>query len=218
MKIISEVKLSEQQIKDYRGKGYEIYYGYENPVIKNGESVGFILDTMYKSTIDRIVSLLYRKNKSKITILYEDKKYSLMIPEDWEQKYYDQSNHKWIKIQHPILEAYLGKRAEYFEELALKKAKDATSIMLEYFKEEIPSDLEQFLRAFAPLYDIDVDYESTDNMLRAYANIKFYIDNGIEYSKDIIGQEPGEGNPFEIIAFGDDTYLEDYIYKESYSL
>lgn len=218
MKIISEVKLSNEQIKNYRGKGYEVYYGYENPVIKNGESVGFILDTMYKSTIDRIVALLYRKNKSKITILYEDKQYSLMIPEDWEQKYYDQSQHKWIKIQHPILEAYLGKRAEYFEELALKKAKDSTSIMLEYFKQKIPNDLEQFLRAFAPLYDIDVDYESTDNMLRAYANIKFYIDNGIEYSRDIIGQEPGEGNPFEVISFGDDTYLEDYIYKESYSL
>jgi hypothetical protein len=218
MKIISEVKLSNEQIKNYRGKGYEVYYGYENPIIKNGESVGFILDTMYKSTIDRIVSLLYRKNKSKITILYEDKQYSLMIPEDWEQKYYDQSQHKWIKIQHPILEAYLGKRAEYFEELALKKAKDSTSIMLEYFKQEIPNDLEQFLRAFAPLYDVDVDYESTDSMLRAYANIKFYIDNGIEYSRDIIGQEPGEGNPFEVISFGDDTYLEDYIYKESYSL
>ncbi|MBQ4030139.1 MAG: hypothetical protein II625_00160, partial [Bacilli bacterium] len=67
-------------------------------------------------------------------------------------------------------------------------------------------------------YDINVDYESTDEMLRAYANIKFYIDNGIEYSRDIIGQEPGEGNPFEVISFGDDTYLEDYIYKESYSL
>lgn len=218
MKIISEVKLSEEQIKNYRGKGYEIYYGYENPIIKTGESVGFILDTMYKTTIDRIVSLLYRKTKSKITILYQDKQYSLMIPEDWEQKYYDQSNHKWIKIQHPILEAYLGKRAEYFEELALKKAQDSTSIMLEYFNQEIPNDLEQFVRAFAPLYDINVDYESTDEMLRAYANIKFYIDNGIEYSRDIIGQEPGEGNPFEVISFGDDTYLEDYIYKEQVSI
>ena len=34
MKIISEVKLTDEQVKNYRGKGYEVYYGYENPVIK----------------------------------------------------------------------------------------------------------------------------------------------------------------------------------------
>ena len=191
-------------------------YGEWDVVFENGDWVNC---TGFDSVVNAcIIAIMTRFQELEYMSLYEDKKYSLMIPEDWEQKYYDQSNHKWIKIQHPILEAYLGKRAEYFEQLALKKAKDSTSIMLEYFKEEIPNDLEQFLRAFAPLYDVDVDYESTDSMLRAYANIKFYIDNGIEYSKDIIGQEPGEGNPFEVISFGDDTYLEDYIYKESYSL
>lgn len=65
------------------------------------------------------------------------------------------------------------------------------------------------------MYELDVNYESTEEMLRAYANIAFYIENGIEYTRDIIGQEPGEGNPFEVVSFGDQTYLEDYIYKES---
>ena len=215
MKIISEVKLTDEQVKNYRGKGYEVYYGYENPVIKSGESVGFILDTLYKSTIDTITSLLYRKHKSKITLLYCDNKYSISIPDDWERKYYEQSEHKWYKIQHPVLEAYLAKRSEYFEEQSIKKAKEKTDTILRYFENSIPTDLEQYVKTFAPLYELDVNYESTDDMLRAYANIQFYIENGIEYTRDIIGQEPGEGNPFEVVSFGDQTYLEDYIYKES---
>ena len=31
MKVISEYKLTQDQIKEYRNKGYEVYYGYENP-------------------------------------------------------------------------------------------------------------------------------------------------------------------------------------------
>ena len=46
MKVISEYKLTQDQIKEYRNKGYEVYYGYENPNIKPGESVGFLLDNL----------------------------------------------------------------------------------------------------------------------------------------------------------------------------
>ena len=89
MKVISEYKLTQDQIKEYRNKGYEVYYGYENPNIKPGESVGFLLDNLYSSTINLIDTLLHRKTKSKISIKYKDKSYNLSIPDEWQYKYYD---------------------------------------------------------------------------------------------------------------------------------
>ena len=44
MKIISEYTLTKDEIKKYRNKGYEIYYGNESFKINQGESVGFLLD------------------------------------------------------------------------------------------------------------------------------------------------------------------------------
>ena len=70
MKVISEYKLTQEQIKQYRDKGYEVYYGYENPSIRPGESVGILLDTMYTSTINLIENLLHRKTKSNITLIF----------------------------------------------------------------------------------------------------------------------------------------------------
>ena len=67
------------------------------------------------------------------------------------RKYYEQSEHKWYKIQHPVLEAYLAKRSEYFEEQAIKKAQDKTDVILNYFDNHIPADLEQYVKTFAPL-------------------------------------------------------------------
>lgn len=212
MKVISEVKLTKEQIANYVEKGYEVYYGYENPYIKQGESVGFILDTMYKSTIDTIISLLYRKHKSKITILYEGKTYTLSTPYDWQHSY--KENNKWYKIQHPILQIYLSKRNEYFEKLDLETAKNKTEIILEYFEHKVPDDLEQFVKAFAPLYEIDVDYQSLDDKLKAYASIQYYLENDIPYSKEVKGIDDSEEAMFETISFGDLTYLEDMIYKE----
>ena len=211
MKVISEYKLNQDQIKEYRNKGYEVYYGYENPVIKPGESVGFLLDTMYSSTIDLINSLLHRKIKSKISIKYQNKTYHISIPEDWEYKYME--NNKHIKVQHPILQEYYLKRSEYFEKVNLTKAKNHMNYILDYFNQEIPEDLDTLLHTFAPLYDIQVDYDSLESKLLAYASIKYYLDNDIEYSRDILGREPGEESMFDCVSFGDETYLEDVIYK-----
>ncbi len=213
MKVISEYKLTQEQIKEYRNKGYEVYYGYEKPQIKYGESVGILLDTMYSTTIDLINTLLHRKIKSKITIKYQDKTYVIKTPEEWQTKYYE--NHKWITINHPLLTEYYEKRSEYFEKKQLTKAKQKTNYILEYFHQEIPEDLDSILQTFAPLYDIQVDYESLESKLLAYASIKFYLDNDIEYSRDILGREPGEESMFDCISFGDETYLEDMLYKNS---
>ena len=211
MKVISEYKLTQEQIKEYRDKGYEVYYGYEEPYIKKGESVGFLLDTMYKSTIDLITDLVHRKVKSKITIKYKDKVYNIQTYTDWQYKYYD--NHRWYTVQHPILDEYYAKRDEYYEQKSRAQAKKQTDYVLDYFNDEIPQDLDAMLEDFAGLYDIQIDYSSLRSKLLAYASIKYYLDNDIEYSKDIMGKDPKEEAMFECISFGNETYLEDYIYK-----
>ena len=212
MKIISEYTLTSEQIKTYRDKGYEVYYGYEKPYVKQGESVGLLLDTMYKSSIDLIGSLLYRKIKSKITIKYKGEVYHISTPDEWQHKYYE--NHRWHTVNHPILNEYYLKRTEYFEQKNLDKAKEQTKTVLEYFHSEIPEDLDLILNNFARLYDVDY----TDNLkdkLNAYANIKYYLDNGFEYVRDIVNTLPNEEPMFDVISFGNECYLEDYIYKNA---
>lgn len=216
MKVISEYKLSQEEIKEYRNKGYEVYYGYENPKVKTGESVGILLDTMYSSTIDLINALLHRKVKSKITIKYKDKTYKIQTPEEWETKYYE--DHRWFRQQHPILQEYYEKRAEYFEQKKLESATTHMNYVLEYFNQEIPEDLDIILNNFAPLYDIQIDYESLESKLLAYASIKYYLDNDIEYSRDVLGRNPDEESMFECVSFGDETYLEDMIYKNQMTM
>ena len=215
MKVISEYKLDKETIKQYRDKGYEVYYGYEKPHINKGESVGFLLDTMYPSTIDMIIGLLYRKIKSKITVKYKDQTYTLQVPDDWEYKYKDSKTEKYIKVQHPLLIEYLDKRREYFEKENKKTALAHTNYVLEYFNQEIPEDLDSILETFARLYEVDVDYNSLESKLLAYASIKYYLDNDIEYSREIIGTDPDDEAQFNCIAFGDETYLEDMIYQNS---
>lgn len=213
MKVISEYKLTQEQIKNYRDKGYEVYYGYEKPTIKAGESVGILLDNMYKSTIELIDNLLHRKTKSKITLKYNNKTYTLSTPEDWEYKWYE--DHKWNRYRHPILEEYLIKRSEYFENKKIDKAKEHMDYILEFYNEKIPEDLDVILNNFAKLYDVDVDFESLESKLEAYMSIKYYLENDIEYSRDILGQSPDEEPIFEGISFGDETYLEDILYKNT---
>ena len=213
MKVISEYKLSQDQIKEYRNKGYEVYYGYENPKIKRGESVGILLDTMYTTTIELIDNLLHRKTKSKITIKYKDKTYVISSPDEWQKKWYE--NHRWYRENHPILDEYYSKRSEYFERKQLESAKEHMNYVLDYFNQGIPEDLDIILSNFAKLYDIDVDYDSLESKLLAYASIKYYLDNDIEYSRDILGHMPDEEPIFECVSFGDETYLEDMIYKNS---
>ena len=213
MKVISEYKLSQEQIKNYRTKGYEIYYGYEKPSIKPGESVGILMDTIYPTTIDLITGLLHRKIKSKITIKYKDDSYTIVNPDDWEFKYYNDNEHKWYHKTHPILSIYKDKRSEYFEEKKIEKIKEHTNYVLDYFHQEIPKDLDTLVNTFAPLYDIQVNYDSLESKLLAYASIQYYLENDIEYSKDILGRLPEEETQFDCVSFGDETYFEDYVYK-----
>lgn len=218
MKVISEYKLKPIQIETYKNKGYEVYYGYEDYHIRNGESVGFLLDTLYKSTIDTITKLLYRKVKSKITILYKGKTYNLRDLTDWTYSYTDLNTKRRVTVDHDVLLDYKTKRAEYFEEVEQNRKEKPIRMLLAYTEDKIPEDLDKIIETYAPLYDIQISHDSNYEMedkLRAYQSIKWYLDNDIEYSRDVLGYLPTEEKMFDTISFGNEGYLEDYVYQNA---
>lgn len=229
MIVISERQLTNDEIKSYKAKGYRVAYGYENPVIKPNESVGIILDVMYKSTIDLIDSLLYKHHK--VTIKHEDKSYTLDSLDEWKKSY--QSDKDSLKMTfecHPIYRQYLDKRNEYFEKRKAQGIKQQYDIIYDYIdRDEIPNDdeLDNFLRTFGYLYQVDVDYTDRLSKLYAYMQLKWYLENDISYVNEPLSIDiddepmfsdlqfkiPPYEEPIEVISFGDQTYFEDFIYK-----
>lgn len=231
MIVISEYKLSNEEINAYKNKGYRFAYGYEHPIINPKESVGILLDTMYKPTIDLIDSLLYRHHK--VTIKYEDKSYTLESLDEWKKSYQsDKDSLKMTSEYHPIYQIYLEKRREYFEQRKVNEIKQQYEIIYDYIKQdEIPNDdeLDNFLRTFGYLYQVDIDYTDRLAKLYAYLQLKWYLDNDIPYVNEPlpidIDDEPmfscrqfkkvSYEESIEEISFGDQTYFEDFIYKNT---
>ena len=90
MIVISEPKLTKEQIDKYHEKGYRVCQTYDDPVINRGESVGFILDKIYKSTIEKIEYLLFTHHN--VSIKYGEDKYLLNSLDDWKQTYQDEKD------------------------------------------------------------------------------------------------------------------------------
>ena len=229
MIVISERPLTDDEIKSFRAKGYRIAYGYENPVIKYNESVGIILDVMYKSTMDLIDSLLYRHHR--VTIKYEGSSYTLESIDEWKKSY--QSDKDSLKMTfecHPIYRQYLDKRNEYFERRKTQGIRQQYEIIYDYIdRDEIPNDdeLDNFLRTFGYLYQVDVDYTDRLSKLYAYMQLKWYLENDIPYvneplsiaiedepmfNKNMFVKIPWE-EPIEVISIGKEALFEDLIYK-----
>lgn len=199
MIVISEYSIAPSAIENYHNKGYRFAYAKDNPVIRPKESVGVLLDTMYKSTIELIERLLYYKHK--VTLKLDNKTYILNTLEDWKYTCQDPKDQiKTITYKHPVYQIYLDKRKEYFDkQKAIKRSKNLE--MIYTYCVDIPEDeiLESFLRNYAPLYQVDVDYTDTISKLTAYTQLIYYIEHNIE-------QIP---RPNEEILVGDNTLLED---------
>lgn len=210
MIVISEYRLKDEQIKGYTSKGYRFAYTYENPTIRYGEAVGILLKPMYKTTIELIERLLYFKHN--VTLKYEEDSYKLNTLDDWKRTY--QSDKDCLKMKreyHPILQEYYNKREEYFEKLNARKIRDQYEEIYINFgidAETLPNELEvdAYLGEHAYEYQIDVDYSNNLSKLRAYYQIQYYIDHDIPKTIE---------EPEEVQSFGDEIYLEDYIYKNS---
>lgn len=229
MIVISEKKLTNKEIEEYTNRGYRFAYGYESPVIKYKESVGIILETMYKSTMDLINDLLYKKHK--VTIKYQDLSYTLESLDEWQITHQsDKDMLKQVTYKHPILQIYEEKRKEYFEQRTIAKRKlQYEELTEEYGVANIPNDeeLDGFLKAFAHLYQVDVDYTDNLSKLKIYYQIMYYLDNDIPYANEPIGipvtDEPmfrpemfqtiPYEEPIDVIYIGKEVLMEDLIYK-----
>lgn len=238
MKLISEYKLDKATIKMYRDKGFEIYYGYENPIIRKGEAVGILLDSMYKSTIELIEYLLFTKHK--ITVKYKDTSYKLQSLDEWHRTYTE--NKRTMHFKHKLLIEYEGKRQEYLDKLASNKNKEYQQYMLEqYDMLNKPKDLDAFVDTFSRLYNLNVDMSNDIEKIICYNQLKTYIDLGLPYrdyssAESLEAQEfiysncidvsetpfseamfqPSKEEPIIIIeSYGNEVFMEDIIYKES---
>ena len=226
--VLYEKYISKEDEIKYRNAGYRVAKILDQPVIHKGESVGVLLDTLYKASIELIGDLLYSKHS--VTIKYRNCTYNLHNIDEWHRTYQSEKDQlRLVSEYHPIYKEYLDKRAEYFQ----KQKEQSIKVRYECFVEgikELPSDeeLERFLNAFAYLYQIDVDYTDKLNMLQAYFTIQYYLENDIPYANEPhcidYHEEPmfngiqfddSQAEEFDVEYYGDQDYLEDVIYKET---
>lgn len=226
MIIISEYKIPNEQKQRYEKQHIRFAYGYEEYHIGSKEAVGFLLKDLYRSTIDLIERLLYFKHN--VTLKLDDKVYKLNSLDDW--KYTIQSPKDALKTRtqtHPVYQAYLDKRREFLNKQRVMQITIKNQYILDTYKDhEID---EAFLDTFKFRYQIDYDPESMPDKLNAYNQLKFYIDNNIDYESPapVI---PYDETPFatmvdtsylsqveepDITSYGNETFLEDVVYKTS---
>lgn len=224
MIIISEYRVPTEQIERYQEQNIRFAYGYEEYNIGSKEAVGFLLKDLYKSTIELIERLLYFKHN--VTLKLDDKVYKLNSLDEW--KYTIQSSKDALKTRtqtHPVYQAYLDKRREFLDAQRRIQIRTKNQYILDTYEDHNID--EAFLDAFRFRYQIDYDPESMPDKLNAYNQIKFYIDNNIEYASPapVI---PYDETPFEFLvdtscmsqteepdveSYGNETFLEDVIYK-----
>lgn len=247
MIILYETKPSDSTIANYHQQGYRVASIFDNPYIKQGESVGILLDKIYKPTIDFIDNLLYNNDRvniseykpdkdgnlikhrkqsnkviNKLTLKYDNKYYNLDSLSDW--KFTHQSETDQIKTKteyHIIYKTYLDNVKEYNElqkQIVLKQQYELYNVNVS------DEELDNYINAFAYLYDIEVDMTDTIEKLRAYKQIQYYQEIEMPYINERVidpESEPmfvGKFNiqyeePIEIISFWDQKYMDDFIYK-----
>lgn len=209
-----------------------------------GESIGFLIYTYdynnrtilhksYKPMINLMKRILCRNKyytsnrKSKITVNYAGENYQFTDILDWETPL-DKDGVRHFSKLNLLLKDKIAEQREYVEQ---NKEQEFVLSLLAYIDKpelsdtkklypiknrKLPEDMDSILETFAPLYDIQIRYNSEfelEDKIRAYQSIKWYLDNGIEYCKDILGYKPDEEKMFEAVSFGDENYLEDVIYQ-----
>lgn len=199
-------------------------------LIQKAKAIIFRLETFYTGTRDAIEYALYLKKD--IKVITPNQSYRLNTLEDWKTSYINSNTRRYIVEKHPVLELFEEKRNEYFAQVnavkAQEKYSEATADITET-KEEI----ERFVHTFAPLYKVDVNYSSFADICIAYKSLKYYYDNSIAYDLNFneiysVGNTSPEDTPFfnslqfktvpeydyfEEESYGDETLLEDTIYK-----
>lgn len=194
----------------------------QHSVVSIGESVGLLLDLQeehYKAMINIMTRLLCRnkyhtKAKTKVTLNYKGENYVLTNISDWTSGPDKAGNYH----KHEILLDVESKKLEEREALKQEREEKPIKMLLAYMDDKIPEDLDDIIEKYARLYDIQIRYSTEfelEDKLRAYQSINYYMEHDIEYCNDILGYEPDEEKMFETISFGNETYLEDYVYQNA---
>ena len=202
-------------------------------LIRKSDGIIFRLEEYYSGTKESIEYALYLKKPIKI-ITPEGQEFKLQIQEDWKKSY--KLNRKTMTTKHPVLAEFDQRRSDYYEiknaikqEYALKKATEDIT--------ESKEEIERFVRIFAKQYNLgnaDIDYNNWAEVCTAYKSLKFYYDNCIPYgmnineiyykgliepdetpyfTEEMFDYSSDELGSFEEESYGDETLLEDMIYK-----
>lgn len=208
MIVLSEYKLTEEQVKEYKDKGYRVAYLWKDYEIGPKEAVGILLDTMYKATIELIEYLLFRKHN--LILKYDGQTYKLNTLDDWKRTYQSEKDQiKTTTERHILYQIYLDKRAEYFEQLNAQKEQAKYNRVIEelYIDEEIPSEHEMqiFIDTWSKAYDVQIDFDNKQDVLLKYKVLKYYVDNNLDVSNR--DTEP------DIVYIGNENLFEDLVYN-----
>lgn len=219
--IITEIPYEQTQLKKLTDQGVvvnytllpEYYNSYaeeinkiNNALVWKAKGIIFKIGTFYAGTKEAIEKALYYKKP--IKIIFEDKEYKLNTLEEWKSTTGYGRQAKTFK--HPLLQIYEDQRREYFDKQKQKRIEYQTQQATQGVT--LPEEeVKRFVEQFHYLYDIEVDFNDTASVYLAYKSIQFYVDNDIEYANP--PQSTEDEFPFEIISFGDLTYMEDFIYK-----
>ena len=217
--VISEKRYSQEELANLRRQGCVVnytlmpqyYQNYStelnkvnNQLIRKAKGLIFRIETFYTGTKEALERALYFKKPCKV--IYHDKVYNLSTLDDWK---YTRGYGKDVEVfKHILLQEYENQRHEYFEIHEKIKAREQYELAtadVEVSEEEVY----RLVNAFKHLYDIDVNLDNKQEVYMAYKSISYYLEHDIEYSNE----PQGEDFPYEIVSFGDPTYMEDYIYK-----
>lgn len=199
-------------------------------LIRRMNGIVFRLSDYYSGTKDAIEYALYLKKPIKI-ITPDGAVYKLQTKEEWKQTYHE--NRRYKSVKHTVLMEFEQHRSEYYDKVNAIKAKENYERAVDGI-EETKEEIERFVRALAPQYKVEVDYSNWVELCNAYRSIKFYYDNNTPYELDknevfIRGAiDPDDTEffnssmfdmsnnfyaAFEEELYGDQTLLEDMIYK-----
>lgn len=205
--IVTERALSELEQIKYERNRYKVFniFAHVPNIFKEQHRVAVLLEQLYAPTIRYIEKLLYFNHK--VTIKYKDKTFVYSDLDMWKESV-------------PYLD-YLDKNIRYKEKQNIKKLKEHLEPLLpikELMNQEV--DIENFLHTFTRLYEIPFPNTEREKLL-AYQQIKFYIENNLEYFSSPQNIEPEDEamfsaqdwNGIQVITIGDELLLEDYIYK-----
>lgn len=162
---------------------------------------------------------VYKSNKQPLTITIENETMTFKSLKDWNNSKFHIIFKEQIKLNQQAKEITREKQ----KAIALRQTLSIPDISGE--------EILRFVRTFAPLYKVEVNYQDDLDVLVVYNQLNWYIENnipyGLDYSDIYKGAIDPEETPFwnmqfkpvpdwdklELEYFGDETLLEDTVSK-----